>query len=88
MWRPDPAPQNARIGFTTYAMWGLCAVIIGACYVFEQNELSKQPAEKALPEDVRKVLPSGSWLMSARRAARECPPSLVVRRPPASDLTC
>ena len=68
MFIPPPSNPNAKLGFSTYAMWALCVVVVGVCYKLEQNELSARPAGLAnVPDDVQKVLPSGSWLMSARR---------------------
>ena len=66
MFLPPPGNPNAKIGFSTYAMWALCFVVVGVCYKVEQNELAAQPAwRKNVPDDVQKVLPSGMWLMSA-----------------------
>ena len=79
MWRPDPAPQNAKIGFTTYAMWGLCFVVIGVCYALEANETGNNSKSAALPADVHKVLPSGAYLMSARLRPARAALGLVVR---------
>ena len=61
------APNTSnKLGFTTYAMWALCLVVVGVCYKLEQDELKKQPAAlKGLPDDVKKVLKSGDWLMRA-----------------------
>jgi hypothetical protein len=42
-------------------MWGLCAVVLGVCYYFEQQDEARKP--KPLPEDVQRVMPNGSWLM-------------------------
>lgn len=73
MFIPPPSNPNAKLGFSTYAMWALCIVVVGICYKLEQDELASKPAAlKDIPEDVQKVLPSGSWLMSAR-------PPLVLR---------
>ena len=62
---PDLKPgQSARhIGFNTYAMWGLCLVVIGVCYTLEQQELNERPAKAHVPMEVAKVLPNGNWLM-------------------------
>ena len=55
-----PGASSNKIGFTTYAMWGLCVVVVCVCYVIDQNE----PAPKdPLPDDVHKILPSGAYLM-------------------------
>ena len=52
MWRPDQASPNAKIGFNTYAMWGLCFVVIGVCYALEKNDTAAQNAKQAaLPAD-------------------------------------
>ena len=76
MFIPPPSNPNAKLGFSTYAMWALCIVVVGVCYKLEQNELASKPAAlKDIPEDVQKVLPSGSWLMSAR------PPLFCATRP-------
>ena len=61
---PGPPAEGSKIGFTTYAMWGLCAVVVGVCYVLEQNEAPSKSS--SLPVDVQRVLPSGAYLMSAR----------------------
>jgi hypothetical protein len=63
---PGPPAEGSKIGFTTYAMWGLCAVVVGVCYVLEQNEAPCKSS--SLPVDVQRVLPSGAYLMSARCA--------------------
>ena len=65
MWRPDVNTNpNAKIGFTTYAMWGLCFVVIGVCYALEANDAkATKTAEATTPSDVQRVLPSGAWLM-------------------------
>ena len=61
---PPGTPGSSKIGFTTYMMWGLCAVVVGVCYAIEQNEIAKKPpAPPALPNDVSRVLDSGAWLM-------------------------
>jgi hypothetical protein len=57
-------PSNGKIGFNTIAMWGLCIVVVGVCYAIEYNEkMNKPPAPPGIPSDVKKVLPSGMWLM-------------------------
>lgn len=58
---PPPSSGSNKIGFTTYAMWGLCVVVLGVCYYFEQQEEVRKP--KPLPDNVQKVMPNGSWLM-------------------------
>ena len=58
---PPPGSTSNSIGFTTYAMWGLCLVVLGVCYYFEQNEEANKP--KPLPPDVQKVMHNGAWLM-------------------------
>lgn len=69
MFLPPPSNPNAKLGFSTYAMWALCVVVVGVCYKLEQNELSARPAGLVgIPDTVQKVMPSGAWLMSARRA--------------------
>ena len=62
---PDLKPgQTARsIGFNTFAMWGLCAVVITVCYTLEQKELNERPPKVGVPMEVAKVLPNGNWLM-------------------------
>ena len=60
---PPGPPAGGKIGFPTYAMWGLCIVVVGVCYVFEQND--SLPSRKGkMPEGVQRVLPSGAYLMS------------------------
>ena len=68
---PGPPAEGSKIGFTTYAMWGLCAVVVGVCYVLEQNEAPSKSS--SLPVDVQRVLPSGAYLMSARCALVQKP---------------
>ena len=63
MFFPPSAGPNSKIGFNTYAMWGLCVVVIGVCYVIEQRDLANDTGSKKLPGDVQRVLPSGAWLM-------------------------
>ena len=68
MFIPPPSNPNAKLGFSTYAMWALCVVVVGVCYKLEQNELSARPAGLVgIPDTVQKVMPSGAWLMSAPR---------------------
>ena len=68
MFIPPPSNPNAKLGFSTYAMWALCVVVVGVCYKLEQNELAARPASPAgIPDTVQKVMPSGAWLMSAPR---------------------
>lgn len=60
-----PPGNPNKIGFNTYAMWGLCFVVVGVCYYFEQKELAERPkAVSGIPADVQRVLPSGAWLMN------------------------
>ena len=74
MFIPPPSNPNAKLGFSTYAMWALCVVVVGVCYKLEQNELAARPASPAgIPDTVQKVMPSGAWLMSAPR-----PSALIV----------
>ena len=47
------------------------------CYKLEQDDLAKRPSEPDVPDDVKKVLPSGMWLMSTPP-----PPSSHVVAPP------
>jgi hypothetical protein len=68
MFIPPPSNPNAKLGFSTYAMWALCVVVVGVCYKLEQDELSARPASLVgIPDTVQKVMPSGAWLMSAPR---------------------
>jgi len=60
---PPPPPPGTRIGFSTYAMWGLCIALVGACYIYEEREKTLATTTRTLPTDVRSVLPSGAWLM-------------------------
>lgn len=60
---PLPPPGPTKLGFNTFAMWGLCAVVVGVCYYLEQNEVPQKQSAR-IPEDVQRVLPSGAWLMS------------------------
>ena len=59
-----PPNQSNKIGFNTYAMWGLCIVVVAVCYTLEQNEKLNNPKKAALPDGVDRVLPSGAFLMS------------------------
>ena len=62
----SPLPQGTpnKLGFNTYAMWGLCVVVVGVCYYMEQKDLAERPkASASIPADVQRVLPSGAWLM-------------------------
>ena len=63
MFLPPPHNPNqpTKVGFSTYAMWGLCFVVVGVCYALEQNQT---PQVSTLPADVQRVLPSGAYLMS------------------------
>ena len=61
---PPGPPAGGKVGFPTYAMWGLCFVVVGVCYALEQNE--GPSAKSKLPADVQRVLPSGAYLMSKR----------------------
>lgn len=61
---PPPPGASNKLGFSTYAMWALCLVVVGVCYKLEQDDLARRPAEPEVPDDVKKVLPSGMWLMS------------------------
>ena len=70
---PSMHNNNGKIGFNTYVMWGLCFVVIGACYVYEEHEKKSAPAKLTLPADVQKALPSGAWLMSTSRASPSPP---------------
>ena len=63
MFFPPSMSNNNKIGFNTYAMWGLCVVVIGVCYVLEQRDMANTPASGSVPKDVQRVLPSGAWLM-------------------------
>mmetsp|Transcript_18047 Transcript_18047/g.54374 ORF Transcript_18047/g.54374 Transcript_18047/m.54374 type:complete len:92 (+) Transcript_18047:61-336(+) len=56
-----PSSTSNKIGFTTYAMWGLCAAVLGVCYYFEAQEEAAKP--KPLPDDVARVMGNGAWLM-------------------------
>ena len=58
-----PQNQSNKLGFNTFAMWGLCLVVVGVCYKLEQNDKLANPAAKPLPDDVDRVLPSGAFLM-------------------------
>lgn len=62
-----PPPGQTKIGFNTYAMWGLCFVVVGVCYYLEQQDEKSKSVAKAnspIPANVQRVLPSGSWLMN------------------------
>ena len=71
-----PPPGGHKVGFNTYAMWGLCVVVVGVCYVLEQRLDADAPKSAAIPAEVSRVLPSGAYLMSARarRAGAAAPP--------------
>ena len=64
---PGPgAPLNGpppKLGFNTYAMWGLCVVVVGVCYALEQRDAANAPKVSSIPSDVQRVLDSGAWLM-------------------------
>jgi hypothetical protein len=77
---PSMHNNNGKIGFNTYVMWGLCFVVIGACYVYEEYEKKSAPAKLTLPADVQKALPSGAWLMSTSRASPSPPHARRARR--------
>lgn len=67
-----PSSTSNKLGFQTYSMWGLCVIVLGVCYYFEQQEEKNKP--KPLPDDVQKVMANGAWLMkdgSIRAPARE-----------------
>ena len=67
MFIPPPTNTNGKVGFSTYAMWGLCFVVVGVCYVLESRlDNGQQREARALPTEVHKVLPSGAYLMSER----------------------
>ena len=63
---PNNLPTGqTKIGFNTYAMWGLCVVVVGVCYFLEQQDEKARPRTMStIPSDVQRVLPSGAWLMS------------------------
>tara|TARA_B110001452_G_scaffold70568_1_gene56983 strand:+ start:801 stop:1175 length:375 start_codon:yes stop_codon:yes gene_type:complete len=77
---PPPPGASNKLGFGTYAMWALCLVVVGVCYKLEQDDLAKRPAEPDVPDDVKKVLPSGMWLMSTPPTSRvpACTASLTI----------
>ena len=52
MFIPPPANHSGKIGFPTYAMWGLCVVVVGVCYVLESKLDDGVPATKAMPAEV------------------------------------
>jgi|Transcript_32408 hypothetical protein len=58
---PPPSSTSNKIGFQTISLWGLCIVVLGVCYYFEQKEEGSKP--RPLPDDVQRVMPNGSWLM-------------------------
>ena len=35
---PPPSSTSNKIGFQTISLWGLCIVVLGVCYYFEQKE--------------------------------------------------
>ena len=72
MFIPPPSNPNAKLGFSTYAMWALCVVVVGVCYKLEQNELAARPRGPANSIPWQKVMPP-AWLMSAPR-----PSALIV----------
>ena len=61
---PGTPPGGGKLGFNTFAMWGLCFVVVGVCYFLEQKELGSAKPASSIPSDVQRVLPSGAWLMS------------------------
>jgi hypothetical protein len=75
---PGPAGQPTKVGFTTYAMWGLCFVVVGVCYALEQRDTPK--AASTVPAEVQRVLPSGAYLMSERASQHRLPPWLLTHR--------
>ena len=52
---PGPHNPNEKLGFSTFAMWGLAIIVIGVCWKLEQSALG--PAPPKLPPDVERVLP-------------------------------
>lgn len=66
---PPGQPLPTKVGFSTYAMWVLCFVVVGVCYKLEQNDAASAP--QPLPNGVDRLLPSGGYLMS------ECAPTLL-----------
>ena len=76
---PPPPGASNKLGFGTYAMWALCLVVVGVCYKLEQDDLAKRPAEPDVPDDVKKVLPSGMWLMSTPPTSRVQPALPLLR---------
>lgn len=85
-WRPvewamllphtPPGGHPTKIGYNTFAMWGLCFIVVGVCYYLEQKEARQTRKLQRLPSDVDRVLPSGAMLMSAPPA---CPLNIFAR---------
>jgi hypothetical protein len=71
---PTDPNKPVKLGFSTFAMWGLCFVVVGVCYALEKQEEAKP---KALSPDVQRVLPSGAMLMmdGSTRAPPKAGPS-------------
>lgn len=102
MFMPPAGATGSKLGFTTYAMWGLCFVVVGVCYALEQKDGPDKMSK--LPPDVSRVLPSGAYLMRTlacitRRASSKLlllisPPLLTAAvprntcQPTRSHLTC
>ena len=64
------------MGFQTFALWGLCFVVLGVCWKLESDEDKSRPKREALPPDVVKVLPGGRVLMrDGSIQSREDPPA-------------
>ena len=70
---PSPGHAPTKIGFNTVAMWGLCGVVVGVCYILERNN-AVPVTTPGVPAEVQRVLPSGMWLMRDGS----------IKRPPAS----
>jgi len=51
---PLPPGTPSKLGFNTFAMWGLCAVVVGVCYYLEQNE-APQMGVPSIPDDVHRT---------------------------------
>ena len=59
-----PPNRSNKIGFSTYALWGVCFIVFGVCWKMEQMDEEKRGPVKSLPDDVQRKLPSGALLMS------------------------
>ena len=69
---PRPATSN-RVGFSTYAMWGLAFIVLGVCWKLESDEEKGRPAVVPRPPDVVKACPAAHTAThSTQRRVHSC----------------